>query len=215
MALSLSATSFAFAPAMPVIHSSAARNAPAVQMGYSWSQPGEGAVWDPLRLASTPERFERLRYVEVKHGRIAMLAFVGYLTTAAGARIPGELANGVKMSDISGSGFAALQQCSFSDIATIFLSIGFLEINVMKERVKGEFPGDLRNGLFKEGWDMYSDADKERKKNIELNNGRGAMMGIFGLMCHEGVGVDPIIGTGVDWRLTDITATWMAAGSGA
>ena len=41
----------------------------------------------------------------------------------------------------------------------------------MKEEVKGEFPGDLRNGLFKEGWDGFDQATKDRKINIELNNG--------------------------------------------
>ena len=42
--------------ALPVVHSTAARS-PAVNMAtFSWSQPGEGEIWDPLRLASTPER---------------------------------------------------------------------------------------------------------------------------------------------------------------
>jgi len=180
---------------------------------FSWSQPGEGEIWDPLRLASTPERFERLRYVEVKHGRIAMLAVLGHLTAAAGARWPGVNSAGESFSSIPGSGFEALSKCSVADIAVIFLTVGFLEVNVMKERVKGDFPGDLRNGLFKEGWDGFSDATKKEKINKELNNGRAAMMGITGLMMHEMLGVDPYIGTGVDWRVADIITVWNGAGA--
>ena len=109
----------------------------------------------------------------------------------SGIRFPGELSGGVKFTSISGTGFEAFKQLSIGDYALILLSIGFLEINVMKETVKGEFPGDLRNGLFKEGWDGFSAMDKERKINIELNNGRAAMMGILGMMVHEQLGVSP------------------------
>jgi hypothetical protein len=160
---------------------------------FSWSQPGEAAVWDPLNLLKSEEKFERLRYVEVKHGRIAMLAVLGHLITATGFRWPGELANGVKFADIPGSGFAALSKLAPADLAVIFLSVGFLETRVMKEDVKGEFPGDLRNGLFTEGWATLSDSAKKSKINIELNNGRAAMMGIFALMVHEQLDGKPYI----------------------
>lgn len=150
-------------------------------------------MWDPLNLAKTPEKFERLRYVEVKHGRIAMLAVLGHITAATGYRFPGELAYGQKFTDIPGSGFQAFSKLSPFDVGLIFATVGFLELRVMKETVKGEFPGDLRNGLFKDGWDALSEADKKRKMNIELNNGRAAQMGIFGLMVHEMLDGKPYI----------------------
>ena len=56
---------------------------------------------------------------------------------------------------------------------------------------KPEHPGDLRNGLFQETWDAFSPSEKKSKISKELNNGRAAMMGIFGLMIHEAIGVDP------------------------
>lgn len=46
------------------------------------------------------EEFERKRWVELKHGRIAMLAVTGYLVTYAGIRFPG--------AENIPSGFAAL-----------------------------------------------------------------------------------------------------------
>jgi len=210
--LALSSAASAFTAPMLPAHT-VARSA--VTMGLSWTTASEGAVWDPLNLAKTPEKFERLRYVEVKHGRIAMLAVVGHMFAASGARLPGELANGVAFTSIEGSGYKALSQLAPADLALIFITVGFLETRVMKETVKGEFPGDLRNGLFTEGWDNFSEQQKKEKMSKELNNGRAAMMGITGLMVHEAIGVDPYIGTGIDWRLNDIVPTWTAAGGGA
>ena len=120
-----------------------------------------------------------------------MLAVLGHVTAATGARWPGQLDGGRAFSEIKGSGYAALEQCGFATWAIIITTVAFLEIRVMKEVVPGEFPGDLRNGLFKEGWDSFSDLDKQRKINIELNNGRAAMMGILGMMVHEQLGVSP------------------------
>jgi len=196
----------------------AAQRAPVVNMGYSWSAPGEGAVYDPLGILKKEGNFEKFRAAEVKHGRVAMLAIVGHITAASGARFGGELANGVKFTEIEGSGYKALSQLAPADLLLILFTAGFLEMRVMKV-VPGTpapyMPGDLRNGLFTETWDSYSEAMKKEKINKELNNGRAAMMGITGLMVHEAIGVDPYIGTGIDWRLDDITATFIAAGSAA
>ena len=58
-----------------------------------------------------------------------------------------------------------------------------------------EFPGDLRNGTFQGIWDSWSDDTKRRRRAVELNQGRAAMMGILGLMVHEQLGTNmPIIG---------------------
>jgi hypothetical protein len=49
------------------------------------AQPPLG-FFDPLGLLkdADEERFERLRYVEIKHGRISQLAVLGHITTTAG-----------------------------------------------------------------------------------------------------------------------------------
>lgn len=45
---------------------------------------------------------------------------------------------------------------------------------------KAEFVGDYRNGALDFGWDKFSDEMKLKKRATELNNGRAAMMGIWG-----------------------------------
>merc|ERR1719203_933570 len=108
------------------------------------------------------ERFDRLRYVEIKHGRISQLAFLGQITTRAGYHLPG-----------AGTG-------------QILFFIGFLELLVMKDSANGaepgEFVGDFRNGYIDFGWDSFDEETKLTKRAVELNNGRAAMMGILGLM---------------------------------
>lgn len=147
---------------------------------------------DPLNFldSADEERFNRLRYVEIKHGRIAMLAVLGHIHTTFGARIPGNI-------DYSGTSFASIKTgiAGLSDIPTaglvqIVAFIGFLEIFVMTDKGKGEFPGDLRNGMFK--W-SGSEADLMEKRAIELNNGRAAQMGILGLMVHEQLSGEPYV----------------------
>jgi hypothetical protein len=136
------------------------------------------------------ERFDRLRYVEIKHGRIAMLAVLGHIHTTFGARVPGNI-------DYSGTSFASIKTgiAGLNDIPTagllqIIAFIGFLELFVMKDKGAGEYPGDLRNGMFI--W-KASEEEQLRKRAIELNNGRAAQMGILALMVHEQLNGEPYV----------------------
>lgn len=140
---------------------------------------------DPLNICDGIDqtRFDRLRYVEIKHGRIAMLAIVGHMLTTAGLRFGA-------YEDITANGYGALQQLSSARFWEIIGTVGVLEFFVMKDNGAGEFPGDLRNGLFK--WKGTKEELME-KRAIELNNGRAAQMGILGLMMHEQLGLDPYV----------------------
>mmetsp|Transcript_4847 Transcript_4847/g.8016 ORF Transcript_4847/g.8016 Transcript_4847/m.8016 type:complete len:207 (+) Transcript_4847:95-715(+) len=187
---SLIASAAAFAPAKTASQSSSA-----MSMSFENELGAQAPLgfWDPLGYVQgqDQERFDRLRYVELKHGRIAMLAVAGHLHTSAGNRLAGDI-------DYSGHSFADMKVgiAGLSDIPTngllqIFAFIGFLEIFVMKDvKGNGEFPGDFRNG-FGFGWDKYSEEEKTQKRAIELNNGRAAQMGILGLMFHEQMTGEP------------------------
>ena len=148
--------------------------------------------FDPLGLVADgdQDKFDRLRYVELKHGRIAMLAVAGYLTTAGGVRLPGDIdLSGTSYSDI-GAGFSSLVHMPKAGLFQMLLFIGWLDVIVMKDITgTGEFKGDFRNGFIDFGWDKQTDEWKLRKRAIELNQGRAAMMGILGLMFHEKIGV--------------------------
>lgn len=157
----------------------------------SVSQQPPLGFFDPLNIAADcdAERFERLRYVEIKHGRIAMLAVAGYLLTAGGGRLPGLISyDGTKFSDIP-AGFAALEKMPAFGLTQIAFFIGILEVAVMRDNVGGEFPGDFRNNFIDFGWDTFDEETKLKKRAIELNNGRAAQMGILALMVHEKLGV--------------------------
>jgi len=151
------------------------------------AQPPLG-FFDPLGLLADADeaRFNRLRYVELKHGRVSMLAVLGHIVTTGNVRLPGDIdMHGTSFASIP-SGFAAIEKIPAAGLLQIFLFVGFLELGVMKDITgDGETVGDFRNDFIDFGWDTFSPEEKERKQAIELNNGRAAQLGILGLMVHE------------------------------
>jgi len=117
------------------------------------AQPPLG-FFDPLGLLKDADaaRFNRLRYVELKHGRISMLAVLGHLVTTGNVRLPGNIDySGTEFASIP-SGLAALSKVPTAGLLQIVAFIGFLELAVMKDITGGEFVGDFRNGAFDLGW---------------------------------------------------------------
>ena len=167
------ATVSAFAPSAPTLVRSST-----LQSSDFDTEIGSQAplgFFDPLGLLkdADADRFNRLRYVEVKHGRISMLAVLGHIVTTGGVRLPGSIdLEGTSFESIP-TGLAALSKIPAAGIAQIVLFVGFLELAVMKDiDGTGDFVGDFRNGAFDLGWDTFSPEDQERKRAIELNNGR-------------------------------------------
>jgi hypothetical protein len=190
IAASLIATAAAFAPAQQKASSTALNMAFEDELG---AQPPLG-FFDPLGLVSDgdQEKFDRLRYVEIKHGRISMLAVVGYLVAENGIRLPGDIDySGTAFTDVR-NGFAAFNDIQGAGIAQIVAFIGFLELAVMKDITGGEFVGDFRNDALDFGWDSFDAETQLTKRAVELNNGRAAQMGILALMVHEQLGVSLI-----------------------
>lgn len=139
-------------------------------------------LYDPFNLLDNADqdRFDHLRAVELKHGRIAMLAVVGYLVTYAGVRLPG-------LEDVP-TGFAAWDALPSEVAGQMGMSLIVMEMANRDHTGNAEFVGDFRNNLLDFGWDEQNDAWKTKKRTVEINNGRAAMMGILGLMVHESMG---------------------------
>merc|ERR1719215_1090771 len=191
----LAGSAAAFAPAFAP-RSSTSLNAFESELG---AQEPLG-FYDPLGLVDDADQatFDRLRYVELKHGRISMLAFVGNLVTRAGIHLPGNIDLNGDSFDSFPDGTAALfgeDAIPTGGLIQLIALIGALELGVMKDVTgEGEFAGDFRNGALDFGWDTFGPETKLRKRAIELNNGRAAMMGILGLMMHEQIDGNPVVG---------------------
>jgi|MDTB01.2.fsa_nt_gb hypothetical protein len=144
----------------------------ALQMAFS-SELGAQAplgFWDPLGLLNDAdqERFDRLRYVETKHGRISMLAILGHLVTTAGVRWPGEIAYGLKFADVP-TGLKSFDVIPPLGLAQIITFIGLMELgfNARQEELEQTLT------------ENYPDFVTDRRKAVELNNGRAAQMGKY------------------------------------
>merc|ERR1711862_1047520 len=87
------------------------------------------------------ERFDRLRGVELKHGRVAMLACWGYATTwKTGVRFPGR--------EDFPAGHEAVFKIPLQELLIPILAIGgLLELGGWQQK-EGSFPGDFSASKF-------------------------------------------------------------------
>merc|ERR1712232_1436777 len=206
--------------------------------------------WDPLNIGeSSPETIGWFRHAEIKHGRVAMAAFVGYCLQSNGVCFPWNL-----QAPIGGVGpMASMPTISFADISAaggpadqwdalptaaklqILGVIGFLEMwsetsAVLKmdgeeHYVRGGKPGfypSLKKAGFPHPvpldlWDPFGFTSKmtpERKEKAlvaEINNGRLAMIGIFGMIsASKGLQVPVLDGLGIKPYAGEIMAPFSA-----
>jgi len=137
--------------------------------------------WDPLNLGSTEQKMERYAAVEIKHGRVSMLACIGYFMPEI-FRFPG--CEGFK------SGLGALSTLPAEGWVQLVLFLGAHEL-LVKPRANALHSQDF--GLGTELLEGISAEELERKQTAERNNGRLAMAAIIGLMWQDGTfGVSPI-----------------------
>jgi light-harvesting complex I chlorophyll a/b binding protein 1 len=178
-----------------------ARPAPSSAISMGVIQPGDIGttrplgVWDPLNLIGDDAvKYRRWQEMEIKHGRIAMLATLHVIATGAGYKWDGYASYlsfpPIKFADIPAGTLGSWAACPQAGWAQMVAVVAILDNSLFAQDPALE-PGDVVGD--KIPWVRYSDpAVKEYKLNIERNNGRAAMMGIYGMMIHEKLCGNPI-----------------------
>merc|ERR1719247_2200350 len=193
--LSLASSAVAFAPAGPALLSGAAMKGPVMRAEGEIGVTPPLGVYDPLNLLATPVQYPRRDYeryvdLEIKHGRVAMLATLGIITTEAGIRWPGYLSKSldIKFEDVPGGPFESYAAVPAIGWLQIVAFCVLVELNAYQRADPAE-PGNIGGP----SWIRYDDPEvKKFKLNAERNNGRAAMMGILGMCVHNALGVDAL-----------------------
>merc|ERR1719320_1335644 len=142
--------------------------------------------WDPLGFAASGDvmAFKRRRTVELKHGRISMLATMGYITPEITGKLPGYLSPSaeLKFEDIP-NGLSAISKVPAAGWVQIIAYFGFCEFSGGFDDYKTGTPGDYGFKV------LTSDdpAEKDKKLAAELANGRLAMVATIGMFFQDGL----------------------------
>merc|ERR1719164_196887 len=130
-------------------------------------------VWDPLGLmTSMPDKYRRWQEMEIKHGRISMLAVLHVIVTGAGCKWAGYCSYlsfpPLKFEDIPAGTLASWEALPQAGWAQIVALVAILDNSLFAQdpnREAGDVVGD------RIPWVRYSDpAVKEFKLNAERNN---------------------------------------------
>merc|ERR1719201_1957200 len=146
----------------------------------------EGKIWDPLGLGADEASLYRRRVVEIKHGRVCMVAFLGMTVGPNDLVVPSHQllspSLGLHFDDIPG-GVAAISAVPLAGWLQIIALIGIHELTVAKQDYTKE-PGEINTFL---GFKPEDQATFKEKQFKELKNGRLAMIAVLGEMMAQQV----------------------------
>mmetsp|Transcript_22120 Transcript_22120/g.29106 ORF Transcript_22120/g.29106 Transcript_22120/m.29106 type:complete len:191 (-) Transcript_22120:73-645(-) len=128
--------------------------------------------WDPLRLSSgiDQEKFDKYRAAELKHGRVAQLAVIGYVAPEIW-RWGGDISPGIPYADIP-NGLDAIDAVPFLGWVQIIAAVGIVD-------TKG-YLGD-----FAAGKPDLEPEELAKRQLQELQHGRLAMLAFAELVRHD------------------------------
>ena len=166
--------------------------------------------FDPLGLSksASDETLAWYRAAEIKHGRVAMAAFLGCVVNGLGLEFPGAI-------DVNGDSFASLGSTKLpletwdaipaSGRIQLITAIGGMEWVFEAQQphyLRGGTPGAIRLTPGTAPWHAsgydpmgkYDAETRQKKRNMELANGRLAMLGMAGFVAAEKIpGSVPIL----------------------
>ncbi|CAE8633402.1 unnamed protein product, partial [Polarella glacialis] len=155
--------------------------------------------FDPLGLSADNDEatFKRRRTVEIKHGRVAMFATMGYITPFY-FKFPGDLSPslGLKFADVP-NGLAAVSKVPLLGWFQILWFAGLIEgsgffsgkygLGLMKDTTMDGEPGNYGAGFPTFLGKVTDPEARKTKLAAELANGRLAMMAIIGMFFQDGL----------------------------
>ncbi len=140
--------------------------------------------FDPM-LLSTPQNIKWMREAELKHGRMCMLAWTGYIAVDLGLRFPGE-----KYAALTS--FTAHDATAKYELFMLLLLVGTFEcvgITQIYRMLDGE--SDREPGDF--GFDplmLLNPTNDAHYREAELTHGRVAMLAFGGVVTQAALGHD-------------------------
>merc|ERR1719389_1519854 len=191
----------------------------------------------------SPETIGWFRHAEIKHGRVAMAGFIGYCVHANGIVLPWTSVTSdlpaISFADISAAGAPGDMWDALPTAAKVQIGcvVGFLEMHGesslaleadgQKHYVRGgkpgyypSFQGRYPHPVPLDLWDPFgftkrlSAERKEEALRAEVNNGRFAMIGLFGLLsASKGLIVPPLDTIGIAQYSGEYMAPFTAADS--
>eukprot|EP00929_Paragymnodinium_shiwhaense_P123109 TRINITY_DN965_c0_g6_i1.p2 TRINITY_DN965_c0_g6~~TRINITY_DN965_c0_g6_i1.p2 ORF type:complete len:317 (-),score=84.97 TRINITY_DN965_c0_g6_i1:163-1056(-) len=145
--------------------------------------PRPNDVWDPIGLMNgkSEEQILHWRAVELRHGRVGMLAVLGWFHVAGGWHFIGDFALGYRASDNPLINVQQLPMGGMWQMVFFFVCIEWLLAYVCKPPAGR--PWDVL------GWNsiIYDEEEPQWKERQlqEINNGRLAMVAILGLIAQD------------------------------
>mmetsp|Transcript_50758 Transcript_50758/g.99221 ORF Transcript_50758/g.99221 Transcript_50758/m.99221 type:complete len:252 (+) Transcript_50758:115-870(+) len=174
--------------------------------GHMWGQSdfffGE-RVWDTLTMDWGSEQTGKfIRAAEIKHGRSAMLATVGFAFHKSGLTLDKisiheylSVTQGIKFADLAAmTPPEAMKMVPAAGITQMFAFIAAFEIYEMTHtpdelvRDSRVAPGLMAGGLTGDiGWNPLDVEITDRRRKAELQNGRAAMVAISIWISHDAI----------------------------
>lgn len=141
-----------------------------------------GGLFDPLGFSEDEPSLFRRRAVELKHGRVAMVAMVGILVQSFG-HFPGfppfPVTNPARPLDV----FERLCAAEGKAVALALVCIGVVDVTIGRQDYINRAPGEL--GEFGALAKPVDEQEWEKVQMAELKHGRLAMLAVVGCFAQE------------------------------